>query len=52
LYYEQVEDELKKVIDLVAFVYDKFDLPFRVEVSTRPEKRIGDDKMWDKAEKI
>jgi len=49
---KQIEDELKAVIDLVAFVYKKFNLPFRVEVSTRPEKRIGDDKIWDKAEKI
>lgn len=49
---KQVEEELKNVIDLIAVFYNKFDLPFRVEVSTRPEKRIGDDKIWDKAEKI
>jgi len=49
---EQIEDELKKVIDLVNFVYRKFNMPFKVEISTRPEKRIGDDKIWDKAEKI
>jgi len=49
---KQIEEELKEVIDLVAFVYKKFNLPFKVEVSTRPEKRIGDDKIWNKAEKI
>jgi len=49
---EQVEDEIKKVIDLIDNLYKKFKLPFRVEVSTRPEKRIGDDKTWDKTEKI
>jgi len=49
---EQVEEELKKVIDLVDFFYTKFNLPFHVELSTRPEKRIGDDKIWDKAEAV
>jgi len=49
---EQVEEELKKVIELVDFFYTKFNLPFRVELSTRPEKRIGDDKVWDKAEAV
>lgn len=49
---KQIEDELKAVIDLVDFVYKKFNMPFRVEISTRPEKRIGDDKIWDKAEAI
>ena len=49
---EQVEDELIKVIDLFDFVYGKFNLPYRVELSTRPEKRIGSDDIWDKAEKV
>ncbi|MFH1801797.1 MAG: threonine--tRNA ligase [archaeon] len=49
---KQVEDELKRVIDLVSDFYKIFNLPFRVEISTRPEKRIGDDKLWDKAEAI
>ncbi len=49
---EQVEEELKKVIELVDFFYTKFNLPFHVELSTRPEKRIGDDKVWDKAEAV
>ena len=32
--------------------YEKFGLQFdHVELSTRPEKRIGDEKLWDKAEK-
>jgi threonyl-tRNA synthetase len=49
---KQVEEELEKVIDLVDFVYKVFGLSFRVEVSTRPEKRIGSDKIWDKTEAL
>ena len=49
---KQVEDELKNVIDLIDVIYKKFDLTYRVEVSTRPEKRIGDEKVWDKSESI
>ncbi|MFA5856786.1 MAG: threonine--tRNA ligase [Candidatus Pacearchaeota archaeon] len=48
----QLEDELIRVIDLVDIIYKKFGFEYRVELSTRPEKRIGDDKVWDKAESI
>lgn len=47
---EQLEDEILGVIKLVDLFYKKFNLSYRVELSTRPEKRIGSDKMWDKAE--
>ncbi|MBS3085593.1 threonine--tRNA ligase [Candidatus Pacearchaeota archaeon] len=47
----QLEDEILKIIKLMEKVYDKFKFPFHLEFSTRPEKRIGSDKMWDKAEK-
>ncbi len=49
---KQMEQELINVIDLVDFTYKKFNLPYRVELSTRPEKRIGSDKIWDKAEVV
>ena len=49
---EQIEEEIVKIIELIDFYYKKFNLPYRVEFSTRPEKRIGSDKIWDKAEKI
>ena len=31
-------------------IYSKFGFSYSVELSTRPEKRIGSDKIWDKAE--
>lgn len=48
---KQMEDELIKVIELVDLFYKKFGFSYHTELSTRPEKRIGDDKIWDKAEK-
>ncbi len=50
---EQLENEIAKVMEMIDLFYKKFNLPFdHVELSTRPEKRIGSDKIWDKAEKI
>ena len=49
---EQLATELIRVMDLVELFYSKFDFRYSVELSTRPEKRIGSDKMWDKAENV
>ncbi|MCK4553009.1 threonine--tRNA ligase [Candidatus Pacearchaeota archaeon] len=49
---EQISHELEKIIDLAIFFYKKFKLKIdHIELSTRPEKRIGSDKIWDLAEK-
>lgn len=48
---EQIEDEIINVIKLAEEIYKNFDLNYSLELSTRPEKRIGSDKMWDSAEK-
>jgi len=48
---KQVEIEIGKIMDLVDLFYSKFGFKYEVELSTRPEKRIGSDKLWDKAEK-
>ncbi len=47
---KQLEEEIFKIMDLIDFVYSKFGFDYRMELSTRPEKRIGSDKIWDKAE--
>ncbi len=47
---EQVEQE---VLDCLAFGfawYDQFGFDMRIELSTRPEQRIGTDEMWDRSE--
>lgn len=49
---EQFEDEISKVMDLAKAFYDHFGLTIdHVELSTRPEKRIGSEKFWDLSEK-
>jgi len=50
---EQAEAEIEKVIKLIIKIYEKlkFNLD-HLELSTRPEKRIGSDALWDKAEKM
>lgn len=49
---EQMESESIKFIDLVFKVYKKFGFEnVEIKLSTRPEKRVGDDNLWDLAEK-
>ncbi|MCF7910724.1 threonine--tRNA ligase, partial [Candidatus Pacearchaeota archaeon] len=49
---QQLEQEIVEIINIIKFFFEKFNLKFdHVELSTRPEKRIGSDKIWDKAEK-
>ena len=47
---DQVEDEVLGCLDFGFFVYELFDFEPRLELSTRPEQRIGSDEMWDRAE--
>lgn len=46
---EQVHDEVIGMLDLVDYVMGVFGFEYSAEVSTRPEKSIGDDKDWDLA---
>ncbi len=47
---EQVKDEVKACLAFGFFIYDVFGFEPRLELSTRPEKRVGTDDMWDRAE--
>ena len=48
---EQVQAEVTKCIEMVYDVYKSFGFEdILVKLSTRPEKRIGSDEIWDKAE--
>jgi threonyl-tRNA synthetase len=46
----QVQEEVSRIVGLMNRVYGAFGLPFSARFSTRPEVRIGDDAMWDRAE--
>ena len=47
---EQVKEEVQKCLEFGFFIYDTFGFEPRLELSTRPEKRVGSDEMWDRAE--
>ena len=48
----QVQSEVSKFIDLVFEVYRSFGFDsVLIKLSTRPEKRVGSDDVWDKSEK-
>jgi threonyl-tRNA synthetase len=46
---EQLQDEITAIIKFVKDVMGVFDFPFEVELSTRPEKSIGEAATWDEA---
>ena len=48
---EQIQDEIDAMIDFARFLYDRFGVTPRAELSTRPEKRLGTDEQWDRAER-
>ena len=47
---EQVPEEIQRCLDFGFAIYDTFGFEPRLELSTRPEKRIGAEEMWDRAE--
>src|SRR5947207_5250686 len=47
----QIAEEALKVNDMILSIYEDFGYSdVRIKFSDRPEKRIGDDAVWDKAE--
>lgn len=48
----QMQDEIRDFMSMAHRVYRKLGMPnFKVLVATRPEKRMGSDELWDKAER-
>ncbi|HNZ82944.1 MAG TPA: threonine--tRNA ligase [Sedimentibacter sp.] len=47
---EQIRDEIKGVIKLIDEIYKQFGFSYKLELSTRPEKFLGEIKDWDLAE--
>lgn len=48
---DQIEEEIKKVIQLVDKMYAPFGLEYKAFLSTRPDDFMGEISVWDKAEK-
>ena len=50
---DQIGIEIKSFLDMLSESYKTFGFKeFRLALSTRPEKKVGDDKIWDNAESI
>jgi threonyl-tRNA synthetase len=47
---DQIQDEIDQMIAFARYLYDRFGVVPRAELSTRPEKRLGTDEEWDVAE--
>ncbi len=47
---DQIEEEVVRCLEFGFAIYDQFGFEPRLELSTRPEKRIGAEDMWDRAE--
>ena len=49
---EQISDEILKILDLTERILSAFDFSnYEINLSTRPEKSIGEDAVWDLATK-
>ncbi len=49
---EQLEEEIVRCLDFGLDIYDLFGFAPRLELSTRPEKRVGSEEAWDRAEAV
>jgi len=47
---EQIPAEVQQLTKLILGYYETFGLKCRLKFATRPEQRIGDDALWDRAE--
>ena len=46
---DQITDEIKGVLKLIDEVYGRFGFKYHVELSTRPDNSIGEDREWELA---
>ncbi len=47
----QIKDEVAGVITLIDTIYKKFGFEYHMELSTMPEKHLGDEATWQMAER-
>ncbi len=48
----QIVDEVRSLMRQIDTVYKSMDLAYTAKFSTRPEQRVGDDALWDRAEAV
>jgi threonyl-tRNA synthetase len=47
---DQIQEEIDGMVEFARYLYDLFGVTASAELSTRPEKRLGTDEQWDRAE--
>ncbi|MHC3438039.1 threonine--tRNA ligase [Natrialbaceae archaeon A-gly3] len=47
---DQIEQEVEAIMDMITDVLETFDLEYEMALATRPEKSVGGDEIWQKAE--
>ncbi|RXJ60887.1 threonine--tRNA ligase [Candidatus Marinarcus aquaticus] len=47
---EQLENEILSILDFIKSLLSFFDFEYRIDFSSRPDKSIGSDENWEKAE--
>jgi threonyl-tRNA synthetase len=47
---DQIQQEVAGCLEFAFATYEVFGLDVKLEFSTRPEKRIGSDELWDRSE--
>ena len=47
---DQIEEEVTRIIRIIDEIYKIFKFDYFVELSTRPDDRMGTDEEWDRAE--
>ena len=49
---ENIEEEIVSIIDMIKYFYGVFGFEYSLELSGKPEKAMGDEKLWKRAEAI
>jgi threonyl-tRNA synthetase len=47
---DQIVDEVRRLVELLNYFYETLGLSYQAKFATRPEQRIGEDALWDRAE--
>ncbi|MDS0475412.1 threonine--tRNA ligase [Natrinema sp. 1APR25-10V2] len=47
---DQIEREVEEIMAMITDVLETFDLDYEMALATRPEKSVGSDEIWERAE--
>jgi threonyl-tRNA synthetase len=47
---DQIEAEVELIMDMIQTVLETFELDYEIQFATRPDKSVGSDEIWEKAE--